>query len=419
MKFLLVIVVCLATTVQSFACIGGKGFLPENDLYIGVNQVFGIQGINQSEFNEVLDKVYDVYAPEISQKGGNLKIRRMWTDGTVNAMAYREGKDYIIEMFGGLARHSSITKDGFALVACHEIGHHIGGAPHYSGSGNTWASTEGQSDYFATMKCLRKVFAQDNNEQIVSDMKVDPTAEKECEERHSVSNDQAICKRIAMAGFASSSMFAVMQNRPLPDFNNPDPSKVSQTFESHPQYQCRLDTYFNGAVCDIAEDVDLGQRDPNEGACNRAEKYSFGLRPLCWFKPNGSGGGTDPDPDPDPTPSGVAATPHVNGQTSIRSNNPNSIIKLQIDVSRFAGAAGLAFEVSKPNQQFSNPNGSAPDSQNGLFLEVYQLTRGVYSLNPSRQLPTWGVYQIRVIALDKNRKPVSKNSNSFVLNLQR
>ena len=31
-------------------------------------------------------------------------------------------------MFGGLAGHETITTDAFALVACHELGHHIGGA---------------------------------------------------------------------------------------------------------------------------------------------------------------------------------------------------------------------------------------------------------------------------------------------------
>jgi Zn-dependent protease with chaperone function len=54
-------------------------------------------------------------------------------------------------MFGGLARDPLVTKDGFSAVICHEIGHHIAGAPR---KGFSWASNEGQADYFATTKCL-------------------------------------------------------------------------------------------------------------------------------------------------------------------------------------------------------------------------------------------------------------------------
>jgi hypothetical protein len=411
MKLLFVIAVCLATTAQSFACIGGKGYLPQNKLFIGVNE---IQGINQTDFNDVLDKISSTYSSEIARYGGNLKILRKWSDGTVNALARREGRDFVIEMFGGLARHSSITKDAFTLVACHEIGHHIGGAPHYSGAGNTWASSEGQSDYFATIKCLKKVFSKENNEQIVSGMTIPKSVEKECKAKFSSANDQAICKRISMAGFSSASMSAVSQNAPLPKFDTPDPGRVPSNYESHPQYQCRLDTYFNGAVCDISEDIEIGQTDPNVGVCNRADSYDYGLRPLCWFKPQSGNG----NPDPTPTPGGVAPTPSVNGQTTVASNNPNTVIPLQIDLRSIQGAAGFGIEVSKPNQQFLNPNGSEPDRQNGLFLEIIRQPSGVYSLNPSRQLPSWGVYQIRIIVLDSSGNAISKNSNPFVLSLR-
>lgn len=401
---------------QSFACIGGKGFLPQNNLYIPDDQR-AIQGISQTDFDEVLDKIADVYTSEVARFGGTLRINRKWTDGTVNAMAYREGKTYHIDMFGGLARHSSITKDAFALVACHEIGHHIGGAPKYSQSGNTWASTEGQSDYFATMKCLRKVFLRDDNQQIVSAMTVDPVAAQKCAEKHTEPNELAICKRISMAGFSGASMFAVIQNQNLPKFDSPDPSVVSQTYESHPQFQCRLDTYFNGAVCDVSEDIDLGNSDPKVGACNQSATVNYGFRPLCWYKPSGSN--PNPDPNPNPTPAGIAKTPTANGMVSVNSNNPNTMIPLVLDVSNFTGAANLAVEVSKPNKQFANPNGTSPDQPNGLFVQVYKRTQGTYNLLPAQQLPSWGTYQIRVISLDPNQKPVSRNSNSFILNLRK
>ena len=419
MKFLLIVIMSLSPIIHSYACGNGPGdgYLPKNNLYIPDGHGL-IQGIEKAEFDTVLDQVSTIYSSEISRFGGTLKIIRKWTDGTVNALARREGSNFVIEMFGGLARHSAITKDAFTLVACHEIGHHIGGAPVYNDASMGWASTEGQSDYFATAKCLRKVFQKEDNQQIVEQMKIDPTVQRECNQKHSDPNEQAICKRISMAGLSGASMFAVIQNQPMPKFDTPDPAVVGQTYESHPQYQCRLDTYFNGAVCDVSEDIDFSSTDPQIGACNQAANKNYGFRPLCWYKPNG-GGNPNPTPDPSPAPAGMAQTPNVNGQTSITVNNPNTTIPIQIDVSNILGATGFAFEISKPNQVFSNPNGSVPDQSNGLILEQYQSKKGTYTLLPAKHLPGWGVYQIRVIALDTQTNAVSKNSNSFILNLKR
>jgi len=74
-------------------------------------------------------------------------------------------------MFGGLARHETMTPDGFATVVCHELGHHLGGVPKkFSWFGNSWASNEGQADYFGIMKCLRKMFEHEDNVKIVKEI---------------------------------------------------------------------------------------------------------------------------------------------------------------------------------------------------------------------------------------------------------
>ena len=61
----------------------------------------------------------------------HLKIEKKWSSATVTAGTYRDirNKQWIINLYGGLARHPLITEDAYALVICHEIGHHIGGAP--------------------------------------------------------------------------------------------------------------------------------------------------------------------------------------------------------------------------------------------------------------------------------------------------
>ena len=124
-----------------------QSFMPENDLWIPPYEKWEQKGVSEADFNEVLDWVSEIYTPIFKEKGLNFSILRGWSDGTVNAYAYQAGGTAYIKMFGGLARRSEVTKFGFLAVACHEVGHHLGGAPKYP-DGNLWASNEGQSDYF-------------------------------------------------------------------------------------------------------------------------------------------------------------------------------------------------------------------------------------------------------------------------------
>jgi hypothetical protein len=401
-----------------------EGFLPKNNHYIPITLKPRTGGVTQSEFNDVIDQIEAIYGPLIHNYGGTLNVERLWADGTVNASASRMGNTYNIKMYGGLARHETITKDAFALVACHEVGHHIGGVPRYSGQGNSWAAVEGQSDYFATSKCLRRLFENEDNANIVSRMNIDPLVVQKCESQFQTENDIALCKRLSMAGLSSASLFAAMNNRAHPKFETPDPAVVTATFESHPDYQCRLDTYFQGAICEVDHNTEIGQRDPNNGTCNRRDNHQEGLRPKCWFKPLISGNpnptpGPNPTPNPPPNPNppigNKAPIPTVNGQTTVAITNPLLNLPMQFDVSHFPGAVGMAIELSKPNQEFSNPNGTTPDRRNGLGTKVFRRVSGQYNFIPQRELPGYGTYQIRVIGLDQNKRPVSRFSDSFRL----
>jgi hypothetical protein len=210
-----------------------------------------------------------------------------------------------------------------------------------------------------------------------------------------------------------------MNNRNLPRFETPDSAVVSATDESHPDYQCRLDTYFQGAICEIDMNTEIGQSDPNVGTCNRRDNFTQGLRPLCWYRPTHGGGTPDPDPDPTPDPDPpmgeIATQPTANGQTAVVLSDPMTSVPIMFDVSRFRNAAGMAIELSKPNREFTNPNGTEPDRQNGLGTKVFRRTSGIYNFIPQRELPGFGSYQIRVIGLDQNQKPISRFSDSFRL----
>jgi hypothetical protein len=288
----------LSFTVSGFTCSpdGNGGFVPENDLYIPADAK-GVLGIDADQFNRAIDKVEEVYAPIVSSMGGKLDIERNWDDGTVNAYASRSGRTYKVAMFGGLARHATITEDAMSLVVCHEIGHHIGGAPKKGGStsggwwggsagASTWASNEGQADYFATLKCLRKTFLNDNNAEIVSKMNVPSMVSEACAKANKRNADEtAVCIRMSMAGKSVADLFSSLSRLPEAKFDTPDRKIVSSTDDNHPKAQCRLDTYFQGSLCDINMNEDVSQTDEVKATCHPSLGHTKGTRPLCWFKP--------------------------------------------------------------------------------------------------------------------------------------
>ena len=96
---------------------GSEGIVPENDIKIPANiKSIMNSNLDEAEFNAVIDKVTAIYAPIVSQMGGELNVVRNWDDGTVNAYASRRGGTWNVHMFGGLARHEAVTPDGFALL---------------------------------------------------------------------------------------------------------------------------------------------------------------------------------------------------------------------------------------------------------------------------------------------------------------
>lgn len=261
---------------------GSEGFLPENNLKIMVGDK-AAGGLTEEQFNSVIDQVEEIYKPIVSTYGGNLEVVRNWTNGTVNAYAEQEGDIWKVSMFGGLARHKTITPDGFALVVCHELGHHIGGVPRYGG--DDWASNEGQSDYFANLKCLRRIWDGQDNAAVIKDMQVPSFVTESCAKSWSSKADQDICVRGAMAGDSVAKLFASLSWSKPAQFNTPDPKQVTVTSDSHPATQCRLDTYFQASLCEVSFMDEIGQEDEMSGVCHGNNGQEVGLRPRCWFKP--------------------------------------------------------------------------------------------------------------------------------------
>ncbi|MBI4422617.1 MAG: hypothetical protein HY554_02755 [Elusimicrobia bacterium] len=276
-----VIVALLAAASQPRPQVLCEGFLPPNTLSIPVGDV-NARGIEKDVFNAVLDRVEAVYAPIVAAQGGKLIVNRMWENGTVNASANQDGNDWHINMYGGLARHAAVTADGFALVACHELGHHIGGHPKMWG----WATNEGGADYYSTLKCLRLVFPADKQPS-----SADPVAAAACAKTWPEGVERNLCLSGAMAGHSIASLFQALSPQPkAPAFGTPDPNVVTRTNNAHPKGQCRLDTYFQAALCVKPVTEQVSNTDEKAGACTQAGGFAVGTRPLCWYKPPTSAG---------------------------------------------------------------------------------------------------------------------------------
>lgn len=277
------------TVAPTYSCDqhGTSGIVEDNNLWIPAN-IKSVTGMSEQVFNDVLDRVESIYAPIVKAEGKKLSVQRNWEDGTVNAYAQQRGNTWSIAMFGGLARHETVTPDGFAMVACHELGHHLGGQPRKSSwfGGSSWASNEGQSDYFGAMKCLRKYMEVDDNVSLMAAVKVPEFAVKKCEATFSNAEDIAMCKRSAMAGMSLAGLFRALRNLSTPlAFDTPDTKVVTSTNHNHPEPQCRLDTYFAGAICEKDHYADMDPSDVAKNVCTREEGYTIEARPRCWYAP--------------------------------------------------------------------------------------------------------------------------------------
>lgn len=243
------------------------GFIPANDFHIPKEAT---SGISEEQFNTVLIKFKSMYAPIVSQHGADLVLRSLWSNTTVNSDTTVSGSDWIINAYGGLARYKGMTPDAYTLVLCHEVGHHLAGFPRVI----SWASNEGQSDYFSTMKCARKMFRDSGIRRIGVPSRI----EQACQ-------GSGVCERSMVAGLQLAGVLADLGGEGAVSVDSPSTAIVTRTYNNHPAAQCRFDTYFNGAVCPVSSDIEFSTTEPKQGACSEEAGETRGVRPHCWYKP--------------------------------------------------------------------------------------------------------------------------------------
>ena len=270
---ILIIFLCFQS-ISLFACDIEGYFFPKNNLRIPVSQKSA--GLTESQFSSIIDEFQAIYGPMFKERGSNLKINKNWKSPMVNARAHRRGFTRYVTMYGGMARHMEMNELGFALVICHEIGHHIGGAP----KADPIMSGEGQSDYFAATKCMRRYFRSKNIQKTKNEL----FARKKCSSVYANEAEVDNCVLTAQGGISLSRIFATLLDEQMPRLDTPDTSVARRTNSRHAVSQCRLDTYFAGALCDNDINTRFGQTDENIGGCSTANGDTIGLRPACWYK---------------------------------------------------------------------------------------------------------------------------------------
>jgi hypothetical protein len=273
MRQLRILVLAIILSFFAFNSKAECNLIPSNNLQVKQESE---EGITEKEFHQVLNEFEKVMLPIVKKEGYTLQINRKWGDDTVNANTTTEGNRWVINAFGGLARYSGMDADAFMMVMCHELGHHMGGFP-----AQGWASNEGQSDYYATSKCYRRMsYSKSKSLQVPS------VVTEKCSTLHKSQEEINICEKGSMIGFTLASVLNSLSGSPKSlDFTTPDKNEVSKTNNAHPKAQCRLDTYFAGAVCGISYTEDFAKDNPIQGACAEEKGDKIGVRPHCWYKP--------------------------------------------------------------------------------------------------------------------------------------
>lgn len=240
----------------------------------------------KEKFELVINRITSLYSGTIKDLGANLNLDINWDSNESNAFALKIKTDWTLFFYGALYRNPSMTEDSMALTICHELGHLIGGAPFMAG---TQMSVEGQADFWGASVCLKKYFSE-----FPETVKItDGTAKQRCDaEYQSDEKSKNICYRSANASMAMATFLSSMQQTAQPEFDKKNIGVLSTTKQLHPEAQCRLDTYMEGALCDLGdtglsfEKKLLEEKLTTDFLCSKnieGEITKSEQRPTCWF----------------------------------------------------------------------------------------------------------------------------------------
>lgn len=230
----------------SFASDKGYFFLPPGSP--------GGSEITETQYRGLINEFQIKYSMAVFKFTGKpLVIPHEWDSPYFAGFAIDKGAYMQISLWGGTARAPEATIPALAGILCHELGHILAGAPNQTLSGSEWSSTEGQSDFYAARDCLPE-FLKEHPELLTT---VEP-------EVLSVCQGHKLCARTAQAGLDLVRFFNRFDPIQIKTLSVLKPASASSHLlvNVYPSNQCRLDTYVQGALCQL------------EGSCRA---------PVCWL----------------------------------------------------------------------------------------------------------------------------------------
>lgn len=214
-------------------------------------------GFKEDQYYKVLGTFMVEYFQLVKNKTGqDFIVNFEWQNNYFGAFAKNESekKRYSISLWGGMSRAEGMTEEVAYFILCHELGHIMAGDPKQTIPGSDWASSEGQSDFFAAKRCLPHL------------MKKIPLKKRFSSERvKKICAGNNECETIASIG---REFVAFAQKWSYQNYNEVNlsaaPSEVVTEMlrNRYPSDQCRLESVIRGASCLVDKNC---------------------ARPVCWY----------------------------------------------------------------------------------------------------------------------------------------
>ena len=184
---------------------------------------------NTSRYQDIDSIIKNMYQPVFSRKGLSLSIRM--ADGNIGggvrgAGTRKEGNRIAIVIDDKLQHQ--VSKAGYALILCHEVGHYVAGTPYRAGG----ISAEGQADYWAMRACLGRIINQ-------IEANSGGVGQQLC-------RGNQVCAKMANAGEEVGQWLNMLTGgRSRVSMLREDRNVVYRTNVMYPSVQCRLQTFKN------------------------------------------------------------------------------------------------------------------------------------------------------------------------------
>lgn len=213
-----------------------------------------VSSITEAAYTDLIGKFLLRNFNRVFQQAGQpLIIPVEWNSPYFAAHAQNKGPYFQISLLGGMARAPGATMATLAGILCHELGHIMGGEPRQTIVGGDWASTEGQSDFFAASVCLPDFFRA-----------YPEFAPEVSSDAARICGNNLDCGRVLQTGLQTVRYFQQYSYREFLPVSLHTPEKPTGTLirNSYPTDQCRLDSFVSGGRCQLG------------GLCRA---------PICWL----------------------------------------------------------------------------------------------------------------------------------------